>query len=66
MNLETNGITAEFCTTKWSELSSSVLDGSIITCAKQVKTAYVAYPTKNFTMNKVLNKRARKKFNEMR
>lgn len=42
VNLETNGITAEFCTNKWSELSSSVLDGSITTCAKQVTTAYVA------------------------
>lgn len=29
VNLETNGINAEFCTTKCSELSSSVLDGSI-------------------------------------
>jgi len=49
-----------------SELSSSVLDGSITICAKQVTTAYLAYPTKNFTMNKVLNKWASKKFNEMR
>lgn len=48
MNVETNGITAEFCTTKCSELSSSVPDGSITICAKQVATAYAAYPTKKF------------------
>lgn len=67
VNLETNGITAEFCTTKWSELSSSFRDDSITICAKQVTISYVAHPTKNFTMNnKVLNKWARNKFNEMR